>query len=311
MTKTKVLVYLCAFLVIAGGVFPSTASRPARAEQELITGQVIDAGSRHALAGICVVFYDTGSVPPSAAGAVLSGIDGTFSFQGTAGHAYDLAFFEPSTPGNCSSSPNTAVAAEWYAGVAMSLPLAPPAAATRVAAGTRTLDVCLGGLGRPSGCVSAASDGTITGTVLTTGGAPEPGACIVAFALGTPGPVRGAIADAQGNYTLESLPGSTDLTVGFAPPFTGPGGPCDLSKKPPTPPPGALQPVWSGNVFFNLDDPAIKADPYAASLAQGAQIVHAGDVVDACLTNAPGAQIPRPACVAAATPAAVSPRFTG
>jgi uncharacterized repeat protein (TIGR01451 family) len=152
----------------------------------------------------------------------------------------------------------------------------------------------------------------LTGTVLTAGGAPEPGACIVVFAASTPtGPFGGAISDAQGTYVLGGLPGATDLTVGFIPPFTGPGGPCDLSNVPLPPPPGALQPVWAGNVFFNLADPTLGPNPYAASLAQGAQIVHAGDTVDACLTSAPATQIPRPPCVPAAAAVIVTPTFTG
>ena len=152
----------------------------------------------------------------------------------------------------------------------------------------------------------------LTGTVLSAGGAPEPDACVVAFAASTPTqPFGAAITDAQGTYTLGGLPAATDLTVGFLPPFTGPGGLCDLNSLPPPPPPGALQPVWSGNVFFNIADPALGSNPYAASVAQGAQIVHAGDTVDACLTGAPATQIPRPPCVPAATPVAVGPQFTG
>ena len=69
--------------------------------------------------------------------------------------------------------------------------------------------------------------------------------------------------------------------------------------------------MWSGDVFFNLADPALGPDPYAASLAQGAQIVHTGDVVDACLTSAPATEVPRPPCVPAATAIAVIPQFTG
>ena len=154
----------------------------------------------------------------------------------------------------------------------------------------------------------------LTGTVLSAGGAPEPGACIVVFATSSEptGPVGAAITDTQGTYAVGGLPNATDLTVGFIPPFTGPGGPCDLSSLPLPPPPGALQPVWSGNVFFNLADPALGANPYAASLAQGAQIVHAGDTVDACLTSAPATQIPRPPCVPGPAAAViVTPAFTG
>jgi hypothetical protein len=172
--------------------------------------------------------------------------------------------------------------------------------------------MCLGPRNLGSSCTSIASGGTITGTVLTAGGVAEPGACIVVFAASSAtGPVGGAITDAHGTYTLGGLPDATDLTVGFIPPFTVSGVPCDLSKPPPPPPPGALQPVWSGNVYFNLADPALGSDAYLASLAQGAQIVHTGDIVDACLTSAPATQVPRPACVPAATPAAITPRFTG
>jgi hypothetical protein len=56
---------------------------------------------------------------------------------------------------------------------------------------------------------------------------------------------------------------------------------------------------------------ALGPNPYAASLAQGAQIVHTCDIFDACLTNALATQVPRPPCVPAAIPIEGTPRFTG
>lgn len=307
------LAQLLALAVIAATGFVAAGSAPAQAAQDPITGRVVDAITAHPLDGVCVLFDDTGSAPPMEAGFAESAPDGTFSFQALSAHAYDMAFFGPSHPGDCSSPPVAASPAPaWYRNVALSPSLVPPGTATPVAAGTQNLDVCLGARIPGTDCVSVASGGTITGTVLTVGGIPEPGACIVVFAASNlTGPVGGAITDAQGAYTLGGLPDATDLTVGFVPPFTGPGGPCDLSSLPPPPPPGALQPVLSGDVYFNIADPALGSNPYAASLAQGAQIVHTGDIVGACLTGAPASQIPRPPCVAAATTAAVTPHFAG
>jgi hypothetical protein len=313
MIRAGLLAQLAGLLFIVVGGNLAVASGPVLAAPDPITGQVVASLNHHPLIGICVLFDDTGSDPPALVGTTQSGVDGSFSFRALPAHAYDVGFFAPSRPGDCSSSPvATSPAPAWYRNVALSPSLVPPVTATPVAAGTQNLDVCLGPRNSGDGCVSIAAGGTITGTVLTVGGIPEPGACIVVFAASMPtGPFGGAITDAQGTYTLGGLPDATDLTAGFVPPFTGPGGPCDLSMPPPAPPPGALQPVWSGNVFFNLDDPALGPNPYAASLAQGAQIVHTGDTVDACLTNALATQVPRPPCVPAAIPVEVTPRFTG
>ncbi len=298
-------------MALCGFVF--AASVPAHAAQGPITGHVVAATTGRPLGGVCVMFYDTRTAPPVAAGSTQSRTDGTFSFQGVPSHAYDIAFFAPSRSGDCSSPPvASSPAPAWYRGVPLSASLVPPATATPVAAGTQNLDVCLGPHDPETGCASVTAGGTITGTVLTTGGAPEPNACLVVFAASNPtGPSSGAITSANGTYTLGGLPDAVDLTIGFVPPFSGPGGLCDLSRAPPPPPPGALQPVWSGNVFFNLADPALGPNPYAASLAQGALIVHTGDTVDACLTSAPSTQVPRPPCIPAAAPVVVTPRFTG
>jgi len=311
--RIALLFEMVGLLIVVNAGFFVAASSSARAASDSITGQVIDSVTRHPLSGICLLFYDTVSAAPREVGATMSGVDGTFSFPALPAHEYDVAIFGPTRPGACSSPP-VAVSppAAWYRDVALSPSLVPPPAATPVAAGTQNLDVCLGPSNAGDGCVSTTADGAITGTVLTTGGVPEPGACIVAFAASNPtGPVGGAITDTQGTYSIGGLPDGTDLTVGFIPPFSGPGGPCDLSMAPPPPPPGALQPVWSGNVFFNLGDPELGPNPYAASLGQGAQIVRTGDVVDACLTSAPASEVPRPPCVAAAIPAVATPEFTG
>jgi hypothetical protein len=158
--------------------------------------------------------------------------------------------------------------------------------------------------------------GPISGRVVTGGSTPLAGVCVFLLEADQGG-VALAITGADGSYRFDAAPVDVDLVVGFLPPFIGPDGPCQPGNgPPPTPPAGALQPVAYRDVFIDLSNPTLLQNPFAVLVAAGAQTVRAGATgIDACLTSAPGTQVPRPSCVSAtpiASPALMlAPRFTG
>ena len=139
---------------------------------------------------------------------------------------------------------------------------------------------------------------TLSGSVITTGGGPVAAACI--YVLSATG-VFPSLTDDDGQWSVPNLPDDHVFAVGVIPPFVGPFGPCAAEGPPPTSGPGELQPVFVGDIWIDLTDPALvgnQANPFAFAVSQGATTFSdttAG--IEACLTTAPGDVVPRPACV--------------
>jgi hypothetical protein len=151
----------------------------------------------------------------------------------------------------------------------------------------------------------------LSGTVDTTGPVPLANVCV--FVLDASGNGALAMTDAQGNWSISGLPAAFNVVVAFIPFFGGTGNPCGQNSSggggPPVPPAGALQPVFYGNVWANLADPALLDDPYTWAVEHGAIALSAPTAnVDACITTAAGTVVPRPSCTpSAAVTAATSP----
>jgi hypothetical protein len=184
--------------------------------------------------------------------------------------------------------------------------ITPPPGATTVEAGTSGVVACLGETALPTtACATPQVD--LSGTVDTTGPVPLANVCV--FVLDADNNNTGTMTDAQGNWSVSGLPAGFNVVVGFVPFFIGTGGPCQSNGGPPVPPAGQLQPVFYGNVWANLADPALLNDPYTWAVEHGAIALSAPTAnVDACLTNAAGTVVPRPSCTpSAATVVATSP----
>jgi hypothetical protein len=193
----------------------------------------------------------------------------------------------------------------------------------RVAALVIGVLLAVGGEGVATAQVSGPG-AAVSGVVVTEGGVPVANACVYALQA-TDGPdsnplVGYAITGADGSYAIDTIPVDTDIVIGFSPPFSGPDGPCTTPNgPPPVPAPGALQAVWYRNVFLDLSSPQLEVDPYGFALQAGATTVRAGaSGIDACLTSAPAAIVPRPSCSPTPTPqptpaseVLIAPQFTG
>ncbi|HEY5891005.1 MAG TPA: hypothetical protein VIW94_09930, partial [Acidimicrobiia bacterium] len=137
---------------------------------------------------------------------------------------------------------------------------------------------------------------------MTNDGVPVNQACIFVLATGAVFP---GITDANGEWSIGGLPDDYSFAVGIVPPFVGTFGPCAENGPPPIPGPGELQPVFAGDVWIDLSDPNLTGglgDPFVFSSNAGATIFSdTTSGIEACLTNAPGSQVPRPSCQLAAT----------
>jgi hypothetical protein len=144
---------------------------------------------------------------------------------------------------------------------------------------------------------------SLSGTVITAGGLPVDQACV--FVLSSPTFVFPAITDASGGWSVTGLPDTYSFAVGVVPPFVGTFGPCAEAGPPPVPAAGDLQPVFVGDVWIDLSDPLLTGglgDPYQFAVNAGAtSFSSSASGLQACLTTAPGNQVPRPACVSAVT----------
>ena len=153
------------------------------------------------------------------------------------------------------------------------------------------------GVAPPTGSTS------MSGTVITEGGAPVPGACI--YLLSSPQFVFPTVADAAGAWQVTGLPDSYSFVVGVIPPFDIGFGPCASNGPPPVPAPGELQPVFFEDIWVDLADPNLTGglmDPYVFAVNAGATIFTGSNSgIETCLTNAPAATVPRPPCIAAVT----------
>ncbi len=143
---------------------------------------------------------------------------------------------------------------------------------------------------------------SLSGVVVTNDGVPVNQACIFVLATGAVFP---GITDANGEWSIGGLPDDYSFAVGIVPPFVGTFGPCAENGPPPIPGPGELQPVFAGDVWIDLSDPNLTGglgDPFVFASNAGASIFSdTTSGIEACLTNAPGTQVPRPPCELAAT----------
>ena len=261
------------------------------------------------LAGICVAFYVSATSVP--AGSTLTLGDGSWSSPPSivAGPSKIVAF-RPTVVGDCTSAPKiTGPVPEWYADVAVTVPLTPPAAppATDVADNTTNVAICLGRTTLYSGTCTAtprpSGTGVISGIVVKTGALPVDQACVLAYLADPAVAAYVGITDAQGKYSITGLPIGRLFVVGALPPFNVGQGPCVLPDGPlPTFAAGELQPVWFAGVWLNTAAAALDSNPYTYAVSVGATAVADGaTAIDACLSNAAGTVVPRPACTAAVT----------
>ncbi len=143
---------------------------------------------------------------------------------------------------------------------------------------------------------------SLSGVVVTNNGVPVNQACI--FILATGGVFVG-ITDSNGEWSVGGLPDDYSFAVGIIPPFVGTYGPCAENGPPPVSAAGELQPVFAGDVWIDLEDPYLTGglgDPFVFATNAGATIFFdTTSGIEACLTNAPGSQVPRPPCQLAAT----------
>jgi hypothetical protein len=265
------------------------------------SGVLLDATTGTAIPNSCVVFSP--AALPGQTNFTNVGGDGTWSFNTAESGPFNLAFYT-TTNGDCSQPILPTPVPSWYINQPLSGTdenvITPPKGATTVDAGTSGIVACLGETALPT-AVCAVPSAVLSGHVDTTGPVPLANVCV--FALDTSGNgVALAMTDAQGNWSISGLPAVFNVVVAFIPFFGGTGNPCGQNSSgggggPPVPPAGALQPVFYGNVWINLADPALQNDPYTWAVDHGAITLSAPTAnVDACITNAAGTVVPRPSC---------------
>lgn len=145
---------------------------------------------------------------------------------------------------------------------------------------------------------------SLSGTVITKGGAAVSGACV--YALSAPSFVFATVADKKGHWSMTGLPDDWVYAIGVIPPYTGAYGPCADDGPPPVSGPGELQPVFYPDIWIDLADPELTGgmgDPHVFAVAAGATVFSdsTSDLVS-CLTSAPGSVVPRPPCIAPVAP---------
>jgi len=261
-----------------------------------LSGTVRDAATGAGLNGVCVRMISTQSGGPFFWTSVNG--DGTWSVTVPDG-SYYLAFYAP-TGGDCSGGMPLATnpVPAWWQNVALTPgppdTLTPPPPATAVTTGGPPVDACLGATSLPTSCTTP--DGTLSGSVVTTGLQPVAGACV--FVLGHTGPLGEAIAAPDGTWSVTGLPVNLDMALAAFAALGPPTDPCNADNGPPPPPgPGQLQPVAWPNAWVDLSNPALGQDPYAALIAGGAQPLQASlSDLELCLSSVPGTVVPRPSC---------------
>ncbi len=153
---------------------------------------------------------------------------------------------------------------------------------------------------------------TLSGTVITEGGAPVSQACI--YILTSPPFVIPTLTDSAGQWQVTNLPDSYSYAIGVIPPFDLGFGPCANNGPPPIPAPGALQPVFIGDIWVDLSDPNLTGglqDPFTYAVNAGATVFTGTNTgLQACLSTAPGSVVPRPPCIAAVTTTTTAPATT-
>ncbi len=259
------------------------------------SGFLRDADTAGPLRDGCVMWRPAGSSESNQI-AWVNG-DGSWSFSSSSPGPFDIGFYAR-TDSNCNAAIGASYVPSWYLGKPVTgtdpTQALPAEGATPVEAGSST-NACLS---RTAMVVSCAEPAVLSGRVTVPGGGPAPYTCV--FALGPSGEGQLSVADAGGNWTATGLPNDEQFVVGFIAAFGPPDEPCQVDGPPPTPPAGALQPVFYRNVWADLatltaDDSQINA--YDWAIEHGAQLV-AGNSSDinACLSTAPGSIVPRPDC---------------
>ena len=263
------------------------------------SGVLRDATTGVAIPNSCVVFSPAAF--PGRTNYDSVGGDGTWSFTTAESGPFNLAFYTTAN-GDCSQPILPTPVPSWYINQPLSGTdehvITPPPGATTVAAGTSGIVACLGATALPTG-PCATPQVILSGHVDTTGPVPLANVCV--FVLDASGNGALAMTDAQGNWSISGLPSTFNVVVAFIPFFGGTANPCGQGGggggNPPVPAAGALQPVFYGNVWINLADPALQNDPYSWAVAHGATTLSAPTAnVDACITNAAGTVVPRPSC---------------
>jgi len=142
---------------------------------------------------------------------------------------------------------------------------------------------------------------SFAGHVLTTGGAPVPGACL--FVASSPFFVFQTIADIAGAWSITGLPDNYQFVIGAVPPFSDDSGKCGSYF-----PRGLqhdLQPVFRPAVWMDLNSQGLvgdQGDPFQFAAAQGATVfTDSATGLNLCLTTAAPSTTPRPACTARTT----------
>ena len=261
------------------------------------SGVLRDATTGAAIPNSCVLFSPAAFPGQNNFNSVQN--DGTWSFTTSESGPFNLAFYTTAN-GDCSQPILPTPVPSWYINQPLSGTdehvITPPPGATAVAAGASGIVACLGETALPT-AACATPQVILSGHVDTTGPVPLANVCV--FVLDASGNGALAMTDAQGNWSISGLPDGFNVVVAFIPFFGGTADPCGQNSNgpPPAPPAGALQPVFYGNVWINLTDPALANDPYTWAVAHGAIALSAPTAnVDACITTAAGTVVPRPSC---------------
>ena len=281
---------------------PSATSQPSATET--ISGVLTEAQTENPVPNSCVGWRSTSAADTDGSNYAAVDKGGHWSIPVNPQSIFFL-FFYATSGGNCEGPVDTSShQPSWYANQpfdAKTMPKdarAPMLTLTKVNSGDTGVVACLGTDELPSGpdaCAKASTD------ALRPRDRPRPDpiaqACIFVFSDADGGAVGGAVADANGQWTVTDLPGDTTFAVGVVPPFEADGKACQVDGPPPAPADGELQPEFYANVWVDLTDEDLKADPYAFAVSAGAQVLkESSKGVDVCLTAESGDVKPRSNC---------------
>lgn len=265
------------------------------------SGVLLDADTGAAIPNSCVVFSPA-NAPGQTNYTNVHG-DGRWSFTSSNPGPFNVAFYTTAN-GDCSQPILPTPVPSWYINQVLTgndeHTIVPPPNAATVQAGSSSTIACLGATEMPTGPCATPSVG-LSGTVIGADGLGIAGVCV--FVVAENGEA-GAVTDASGNWTIAGIPATFTATIAFLAGFGPPESPCDGDGDgdgPPVPAPGALQPVFLGNVWADLSDPDLFEDTFAWAVEHGATVLNGPSFgLVACLTTAPGSVVPRPSCAAAA-----------
>lgn len=260
------------------------------------SGTLRDADTATPLGDGCVIWRPVGSPEKNQVSGVNG--DGSWSFQSSSPGPFVVGFYAR-TDDDCNKAIGTSYVPSWYLGKPLNgtdpASADPAEGATTVKVGSNTA-ACLS---KTTLVVSCAEPVSLSGRVTVAGGGPAPYTCV--FALPPSGEGQVTVADANGYWSAKGLPNDVQFIVGFIAAFGPPDEPCKGEGPPPTPPAGALQPVFYRNVWVDLatltaNDSQINA--YDWAIEHGAQLVPGNSAtINACLSTVAGSVVPRPDCL--------------